>query len=181
MTRPSRPSSPRVVSLLTLLLLIPAGASRVRAATASGNTPVSVVASEPATRTALECRPVADGIADLMVLAWPGGGDATAGGASAIATPAPDAGAAGLALDVRSGAPTRGALTVAFTLPADAPATLELLDTQGRRLQTLELGIPGAGTHEARLDGERVPGSGVYFVRLRSAGRALTRRAVVLR
>ena len=55
-----------------------------------------------------------------------------------------------------------------------APARLELLDVQGRRVQAIEVGDRGPGSHVARFAAVLDPG--VYFVRLTSDGRDLTRR-----
>ena len=77
--------------------------------------------------------------------------------------------------------PSRGHLLVAFDLAPGAPARLDLLDAQGRRLRSLALDprdFPG-GTVDL-TPGESVP-SGVYFVRLQQGSRSAYARAVILR
>ena len=49
--------------------------------------------------------------------------------------------------------PARGTARVSFSLADDRPARLELVDLAGRRVRSLELRGPGAGTRHAELDG----------------------------
>lgn len=74
----------------------------------------------------------------------------------------------------------RAPLDVVFTLPAAAPAELELLDVSGRRLQLVEVGVLGAGTHVVRLDAPAGRGAGVFWIRLAQGGEQRTRKVVVL-
>lgn len=72
-------------------------------------------------------------------------------------------------------------LDVAFSLPSAAPATLELLDVSGRRLLVREVGSLGAGRHLLRLADRATVAAGLYWLRLRQGGRALSTRAAVVR
>lgn len=76
--------------------------------------------------------------------------------------------------------PAQGGVRVAFALADDAPATLELLDVQGRALARLEVGALGAGEHVLPLPAGRRLAAGVYFARLTSGGEARTVRVSVL-
>jgi hypothetical protein len=77
--------------------------------------------------------------------------------------------------------PSRGSLTLAFTLPASAPATLEVVDLAGRRAFSQAVGAFGIGRHELSVgtSANRLP-AGMYFVRLSQSGRTATSRLVVL-
>lgn len=77
--------------------------------------------------------------------------------------------------------PTRGtSLTVAFSLPGHGAATLDLFDIGGRRVRSREVGSLGLGTHRVDLAAGARLSPGVYLIRLTSAGRTLSRRAVVV-
>ncbi|HEY6193594.1 MAG TPA: T9SS type A sorting domain-containing protein [Candidatus Eisenbacteria bacterium] len=70
-------------------------------------------------------------------------------------------------------------MSVSFVLASDAPATLELVDVSGRRV--LERAVESLGTGEHRVDfalAGRVP-AGLYFLRLRQAGRTAATRVAV--
>jgi uncharacterized protein YfaS (alpha-2-macroglobulin family) len=77
--------------------------------------------------------------------------------------------------------PFRGETRLSFALPARGPVRLEVLDPAGRRVATV--------LDEEMAEGEyRIPwtaggdlASGVYFLRLEAAGRALTRKIMILR
>jgi hypothetical protein len=75
--------------------------------------------------------------------------------------------------------PLRGPASVRYVLPLEAHVTLEVFDTRGRLVASLAAGLQPAGQHLVRWDAGGLD-SGVYFVRLRSAGESLTRRAVVI-
>ena len=94
---------------------------------------------------------------------------------------APGGAPSALALEGAFPSPTRGALTVAFSLPGSGPATLELMDVAGRRVSTRDVGGLGPGRHVVLLDDGRTLAGGIYFIRLRSGGRQIVARAVVLR
>jgi hypothetical protein len=73
-----------------------------------------------------------------------------------------------------------GALTVRYALAATTPVELGVYDVMGRQLGTIEDGIRAPGTHEASWNLGSLD-SGIYFVKLRTKGTALTRRVVVIR
>jgi hypothetical protein len=77
--------------------------------------------------------------------------------------------------------PARGLATVEFVLPARAPATLEVLDLQGRRLVVREVGHLGPGRARATLDGGVTLNPGIYVIRLMQGGVSASRKAVVVR
>lgn len=68
--------------------------------------------------------------------------------------------------------------TVRFALPAAGEATLGVYDLLGRRVAYEELGTLTAGSHEHRLD-LSASASGLYFVRVESAGRVATAKALL--
>lgn len=76
--------------------------------------------------------------------------------------------------------PLRGPARVTYVLPREAFVTLDVFDTHGRLVAALAEGLQPAGMHLVRWDAGGLD-SGVYFVRLRSGGESLTRRAVVIR
>jgi hypothetical protein len=77
--------------------------------------------------------------------------------------------------------PARGRLSISFSLTSGAPARLELIDVNGRRVLDREVGSLGAGTHVLQLDRELagLP-TGVYAVKLSQAGRAQSRKVSIL-
>jgi FG-GAP-like repeat/Putative Ig domain len=77
--------------------------------------------------------------------------------------------------------PMQGALRVTFSLPDALPATVEVFNVSGRRVAAREVGSFGPGSHTVTLGDRATFPSGVYFVRLRQAGRSLTMRTVVVR
>ena len=72
-----------------------------------------------------------------------------------------------------------GRMTVRFTLPSAAPATIELLDVTGRRVDQRTLSGQ-AGQQTVELGSATRIAPGLYWVRLRHAGREGSIRAVVL-
>ncbi len=72
-----------------------------------------------------------------------------------------------------------------ISLPAAGPIRLDVLDVRGRLVRVIEEGERAAGVHRLLWDGEDGRGesvaSGVYFLRLRADGRALTSKAVKTR
>ncbi|NOT35656.1 MAG: DUF11 domain-containing protein [Candidatus Eisenbacteria bacterium] len=78
--------------------------------------------------------------------------------------------------------PARDATSLQFTLPRATRATLELFDSQGRRIRTLANGEYPAGNHTVSWngldEGGRSVRAGVYFARLSSDG--ATRRVQVV-
>lgn len=75
--------------------------------------------------------------------------------------------------------PTSGSPSLAFTLAGTAPATIELFDLAGRRVESREVGDLGPGEHVVRLGAALRPG--IYLARLRQHGRAVTARLAVTR
>lgn len=75
--------------------------------------------------------------------------------------------------------PARRRATVRFALPERADVTLRLYDALGRQVRTLVDGRRG-GRREAQLDVSDLS-SGVYFLRLQSAGHVQTERLTVVR
>ena len=97
-------------------------------------------------------------------------------------------GAAGpreLALSVPAPNPMRGSCTMRLALPRAAHPSLALYDQQGRHVRTLLAGALPAGEHpfawDGRDEGGRPVASALYFVRLETGGRAISRRLVVVR
>ena len=75
-------------------------------------------------------------------------------------------------------------LRVDFTLARPGPARLAVYDLAGRELRVLASGVLAAGEHERTWDGSGYAGvaaPGVYFLRLGSGNREVTRRIVLLR
>jgi len=81
--------------------------------------------------------------------------------------------------------PFRFKTQIRFDLPDAAPVDLVVYDTLGRLVKTLVSGLMPAGSHVAewdgRDDGGRIVASGVYFVRIRSEGREMSRKIVRVR
>lgn len=78
--------------------------------------------------------------------------------------------------------PARRSTTIRFQTPARASVVVSILDASGRMVRELHHGVLGAGSHELTWDGTRSDGqpvpAGVYFVRVRSAGRSSTTKAI---
>jgi len=81
--------------------------------------------------------------------------------------------------------PFNGETVIPFSLPAGGEVELGVYDLAGQQVTTLVRGTRPAGAHAARWDGRDESGrdlaSGVYLYRLRSGGRAETRKLVLLR
>ena len=91
----------------------------------------------------------------------------------------PGGAAPGLHLSAPMPNPVRGrTVDVRLSLPDARPATVELLDLQGRRV--VEQWVSGAGWHTVRLEARPPLASGVYFVTLRSGAEAQVRRVTIL-
>lgn len=88
-----------------------------------------------------------------------------------------------LALDVASANPSRDGATFRYALPSAGTVRLELFDVHGRLVREWSPGERGPGEYLEPWDGREGSGttaaSGVYFVRLRFAGRQLLRRVVL--
>jgi hypothetical protein len=70
---------------------------------------------------------------------------------------------------------------VSFALADASPATIEVLDLAGRRVESREVGAFGAGPHELALGEGREWAPGVYLLRLSRAGTAVTRKLAIVR
>jgi len=81
--------------------------------------------------------------------------------------------------------PSRGGATVAFTVPAAGDARVGVYDVAGRLVRELRSGRATAGTYRLEWDGRDAAGaavaSGVFFLRLESAGRTTVARLAVVR
>jgi len=69
---------------------------------------------------------------------------------------------------------------VEFSLPSRTWARVAVYDLLGRQVATLAEGTMNPGTYSADFSGERLP-SGVYIVRLETAGANLTHRMMLLK
>jgi hypothetical protein len=68
--------------------------------------------------------------------------------------------------------PSSAGVGLFFSLGSWEPAVLEVLDSAGRQVLRRRLGSPGPGPHEVHIGPESFPAPGVYFARLRQAGRS---------
>ena len=87
--------------------------------------------------------------------------------------------ASALALEGARPNPADPAFAIAFSLADDSPARLELVDLQGRRVFSREVGVLGAGEHVLSLRDAGPKRAGVYLLRLTQHSRAITKRVVV--
>jgi hypothetical protein len=80
--------------------------------------------------------------------------------------------------------PAGGRTTLRFALPQAADVQLDLYDATGRRVRGIERGHRAAGEHQLtlRLEDERGRplGNGLYFVRMETGGRVLSRRLIAV-
>jgi hypothetical protein len=109
----------------------------------------------------------------------------TANGDASLLSVAPPAHES-FAFAVRGGNPGRGQTAFALTLPAEAAATIRILDVTGRVVRMLLRGATmSAGEHAIVWDGRddvgAVTASGVYFARVEAAGITASARCVRLR
>ena len=77
--------------------------------------------------------------------------------------------------------PGKGPIELAASTIEAGPVSLDLLDVTGRVLEHRTWDTLPAGRHVITLDGVRSRSPGVYFVRLETRGRSLTRSFIVLR
>ncbi len=79
--------------------------------------------------------------------------------------------------------PVRGAVRFQYALPLESHVHLSVHDIQGRELMVLADGARAAGRHSVEWpDAGRVPlDPGLYFVRLKSTGRSIVQRFVIMR
>jgi hypothetical protein len=91
----------------------------------------------------------------------------------------------GLALHRASPNPSTGSTAIAFALPADGDVRLRVYDAAGRLVRTLIDGRAPAGeglrTWDGRDDRGAPAAGGVYFFRLDSGGKTLTRKMILVR
>lgn len=73
-----------------------------------------------------------------------------------------------------------GAAAVTFTLRSAEPATLELLDLAGRRIDGRAVGALGAGVHRVTFGSERRIAPGIYLARLTEGRAVRTTRVAIL-
>jgi hypothetical protein len=85
-----------------------------------------------------------------------------------------------LAIERLAPNPTTGPLEVSLTLPAAAPAWLELLDVRGRRVARRDLAAQG-GRQQVRLDEGTRLAAGLYWVRIRQGGTSVVTRVAIVR
>lgn len=81
---------------------------------------------------------------------------------------------------VRPNPASLGAVSVSFGLDHLGPASLSIVDLQGRKIQAKDLGALGSGYHVAALPTDRLS-PGVYWVVLRSGAAVARRRMTILR
>lgn len=101
------------------------------------------------------------------------------------ATPVPDILPRALSLSQNYPNPFNPTTTIAFDLPSSTRVSLVIYDVTGARVRTLVDGALRAGRHDVMWDGRnesRTPvGSGVYFYRLATGGKSLTKKMVLLK
>jgi len=74
-----------------------------------------------------------------------------------------------------------GASRLSFTLPSGGVTRLEVFDVSGRRIESRELGMIEAGSHEMELSGLRGRSAGVYLLRLTQGEKLWNSRIMLLR
>ncbi len=81
--------------------------------------------------------------------------------------------------------PARGCVEISFGLEESGPASVEILDLQGRVVRRLVQAPCARGLHDARWDGVDETGasvhSGIYYCRVTSSGRQSIGRLVIVR
>jgi len=90
-----------------------------------------------------------------------------------------------ISLDANYPNPFNPATTIPFSLEKGGSVEVSIYDASGRRIRALARGHYSAGHHEAvwngATDAGRAAASGVYFVRMRSAGITAVRKIVLLK
>lgn len=101
------------------------------------------------------------------------------------ATPVPHVAASSFELEAPAPNPFNPITTIRYTLPHTATTQLSIYDAAGHRVAELANGSQNAGPHEKIWNGRDTLGlpvsSGVYFVRLESAGEMRVRKIVLLK
>jgi hypothetical protein len=82
---------------------------------------------------------------------------------------------------VRPNPSSEGGVDIAFTLASSAPASLEVLDVAGRRVEVHDLAGLGPGDHALRIGARAKLSPGHYWVRIRQGDRSAVRNAIVIR
>ena len=81
--------------------------------------------------------------------------------------------------------PFRGSAILTYTLPEKSCVSIKIYDVSGKLVRVLHRGVEEAGVHRIRFDGSNDLGrklpSGVYFFRLETDRKKITRRALLLR
>lgn len=81
--------------------------------------------------------------------------------------------------------PFDASVAIEYTLPVASAIHLAVFDAQGRHVADLAGGVGSPGAHTARWNGvndsSAPAGAGVYFVRLDTAGKTITKRLVLAR
>jgi FlgD Ig-like domain len=90
-----------------------------------------------------------------------------------------------LALDLAGAMPSRGPVGLRLALPTSATVRVEIYDASGRRVRLVAAGEYPAGVHDldwdTRDDGGHALASGLYFARLDTPGRMITRRIALVK
>jgi parallel beta-helix repeat protein/predicted outer membrane repeat protein len=76
--------------------------------------------------------------------------------------------------------PFNSSVTIKYSLPIPSHVSLEVYNTQGRRMTTLFKGQQTAGFHTINLNAGDLP-SGLYFVRLNASGNVFTQKVMLIR
>ncbi len=76
--------------------------------------------------------------------------------------------------------PAIGHFSVAVSLPEAGSARLELLDVQGRLIESRDVGPSGSGRHTVSIGSQSHLRPGIYLVRLRKGNRVVTTRACLI-
>ena len=135
--------------------------------------PVTVTIPDTATGTARVCVAVTlGGVTKECCF------DVTVQGSAGVGDPV----GAALAIRSLSPNPASGRFSVTFSLPHASPARLELIDVNGRRAASRDVGALGAGRHTVAFDHEiQALPAGVYAVKLIQNGRAVTGKVSLVR
>jgi len=102
-------------------------------------------------------------------------------GVTPVTTGVGDLGTPSLALAIAGANPSRdGRLMLSVALPSAAPARLDVVDVNGRRVASREIGSLGPGRHTVDLSASQLP-SGIYVAHLSQGSEKRTIRMVVTR
>jgi hypothetical protein len=162
-------------------------------ASIGGQPHICLAAVDTATGLAADWDPGLDGLVWSLAAegstVYAGGGFTRAGGLpcsglaafSPAATPAPSPLPSRVAIPEVWPNPVRAEATVRFALPSSGPASLEVFDLQGRRIQTiLRDQSLIAGAHEVTVHTDGWP-MGLYVCRLQTRGGVASRKLLVVR